>query len=304
MVSPSRRPRVTAGSVTVLSTMLLAAGLLAAGVLRAQVGATAPTLKFEVATVKPNDSLGGGAYVQAIPGRLVMTNFSLRTLILFAYGVQGYQILGEPSWTASDNYDIQAKAEGNPSVNQMEGPMLQALLEDRFKLMVHHETRQMPVFELTVAKGGVKLQPTREGSCTPYAPGSPPPPAAAPGARTIFCGYPRSGVDGLNRTLEGAGVSMKALASNLSRLELHKSVIDRTGLTGTFDVHLKWAVDAPTGPAAGPGVSDNPAVAAPDNSTGPSIYSALQDQMGLKLSSTRGPVEVLVIDHIEKPSGN
>jgi uncharacterized protein (TIGR03435 family) len=222
--------------------------------------------------------------------------------MLFAYGIQGYQIIGEPSWVASDNYDIQAKAEGDTTVNQMEGPMLQALLEDRFKLTVHRETRQLPVFELTAVKGGVKLQPTQEGSCTPYSPDSPPPPAPAPGAfAPPFCGYPRSRVDGLNHTLDGAGISIQTLATNLSRLELHRSVIDKTGLGGTFEVHLKWASDAPTG-LAGP--SDSPGAPPSDSLSGPSIYTALQEQMGLRLASARGPVEVLVVDHIEKPSDN
>src|SRR5260370_24346372 len=129
----------------------------------------------------------------------------------------------------------------------MEGAMLQTLLADRFKLMHHRETRQLPVYELTVAKGGVKLQRTREGGCTPYPVDSPPPPTPAPGApRPRFCGFPRFGVDGLNRTVEGAGVSIAVLAVSLSRSELHRTIIDRTGITGTFDVNLKWMIDGAT----------------------------------------------------------
>jgi uncharacterized protein (TIGR03435 family) len=263
----------------ILSTILLATGLL-----RAQSGPT-----FEVASIRPN-SRGGGTFVQALPGTLAMTNFSLRTLIVFAYGIQGYQISGEPSWISSQNYDIQAKAEGNTSVNQMEGPMLRALLADRFKLVFHRETKQLPVYELTLAKGGVKLQPTKEGSCTPYQTDAPPPPASATGAIQTFCGYPHLTSSGSNRALDGAGVSMEVLGTNLSRLELRRTVIDKTGLTGTFDVHLKWTID--------------PGAAPSDNLTGLSIYTALQEQMGLKLTSAQGPVEVLVIDHIEKPSDN
>jgi uncharacterized protein (TIGR03435 family) len=255
---------------------------------------------FEVASIKPNSSGSGAAYIQPLPGsRLVMKNFSVLQLILSAYGVQSYQISGDPPWISSDHYDIQAKSEGNASVQQMEGPMLQALLEDRFKLMLHRETRQLPVYELTVAKGGVKLERSKEGTCIPYSVDSPPPPPIAPGApRPNFCGYPRSGGEGLNRTLDGAGVSMTVLASRLSPnyvAQLGRTIIDRTGLIGTFDVHLKWTMDASAG-AASPGISDD--------STGPSIFTALQEQLGLKLESAKGPVEVLVIDHVEKPSAN
>lgn len=177
--------------------------------------------------------------------------------------------------------------------------MLQALIEDRFKVMLHRETRQLPVFELTVAKGGLKLRPSKEGSCTPYSMDSPPPAAPAPGSvPPTFCGFPRSGFDGLHRTLEGTGVSIATLATNLSRLELHRTIIDRTGLPGTFDVHLKWSSDAPAGPG-GPGTAP-----APNLTEAPSIFTAVQQQLGLKLESTKGPVEVLIIDHVEKPGAN
>jgi uncharacterized protein (TIGR03435 family) len=257
---------------------------------------------FDVASVKLNTRGGNGSHVQAFPGRLVMENFSIRRLILFAYGVQDYQISGDPSWIGSDYYDIQATAEGNASVKQMEGPMLQTLLQDRFKLAVHRETRQLPVYELTVAKGGAKLQRSKECSCIPYSADSPPLPSPAPGApRSTFCGYPRLGVNGLNRTLDGAGVSMAVLATNLSRTynsELGRNVIDGTGLDGTFDVHLKWTMEGPVSV----GVPGDPGAAPP--SAGPSILTAIQEQLGLKLESAKGPVEVLVIDHIERASAN
>jgi uncharacterized protein (TIGR03435 family) len=257
---------------------------------------------FDVASVKPNTRGGNGSHVQAFPGRLVMENFSMRRLILFAYGVQDYQISGDPPWIGSEYYDIQATAEGNASVKQMEGPMLQTLLQDRFKLAAHRETRQLPVYELTVAKGGAKLQRSKEGSCIPYSADSPPLPSPAPGApRPTFCGYPRLGVDGLNRTLDGAGVSMAVLATNLSRTynsELGRNVIDGTGLDGTFDVHLKWTMEGPVS------ISASGDLSAAQPSAGPSILTAIQEQLGLKLESAKGPVEVLVIDHIERASAN
>lgn len=278
--------------------LCLGSGLVATkGLAQPQNITQTPLPTFEAASVKPNNH-GGGPYPRLRPGRLVMTYFSVRDLIAFAYGVRTDQIPEGAPWIVSDHYDIEATAEGNTSVNQMGGAMLQALLEDRFKLKLHRETRQLPVYELTVLKGGVKLQPTKAGSCTPFSPNSPPASATVPGTpRLPFCGYPRSGADGLNWTLEGEGISIEALAGSLSRLELRRSVIDKTGLTGSYDVHLKWTLD-PLAPAA----SDSPGVPpAPD---GPSIFTSLREQLGLRLESAKGPVEVLVIDHVEKPSEN
>jgi uncharacterized protein (TIGR03435 family) len=192
----------------------------------------------------------------------------------------------------SDHYDIEATAAGNPPGSQMAGAMLQSLLEDRFKLVLHRETRQLPVFELTVVKNGLKLQPPREGNCTPVSPDSPPKPVA-PGAPRLFpCGFPRGGPKGSNWVLGGEDVSMVRLAEALSRVGLGISVIDKTGLAGSFELHLKWTAD----PLA--------SGTAPDDQSGPSLFTALREQLGLRLGSAKGPVEVLVIDHAEKPSVN
>jgi uncharacterized protein (TIGR03435 family) len=261
---------------------------------------TAAAPKFDVASVRPTASTDGRALLQATPGRLMMTNLGLRRLILIAWGIQDYQLAGDPPWIESARYDIEAKADGNPSIQQMEGPMLQALLEERFKLTVHRETRQLPVYELSVAKAGLKLQPSKEGSCAPYAVDAPPA-ATTPGEpRPNFCGFRNPAADGLNRTLERTGVTMTALAANLSRSYnsvLGRNVIDKTGLNGTFDIHLKWVFDPLNGQRSG---SD----ATTPDLAGPSIFTALQEQLGLKLESAKGPVEVLVLDRIEKPSAN
>jgi uncharacterized protein (TIGR03435 family) len=256
--------------------------------------------RFEVASVKQNTGSDGRSFIQAVQGRLIMTNLTLRRMILNAYGLQDYQLSGDPLWANSEHYDIQAKADGNPSVREMEGTMLQVLLEDRFKLTIHRETRQLPVYELAIGKVGAKLQLSNEGSCTPYSEDSPPP-AATPGRpRPNLCGWHTTPGDGLNRTLDGERITMAVLATALSRTyvsQLGRNVIDATGLTGAYDVHLKWAMDSlstPAGPNATP-LSD---------ATGPSIFTALQEQLGLKLESTKGPVEVLVINHVERPSAN
>ena len=255
---------------------------------------------FDVASIKPAANPDGQALLQAVPGRLRMANLTLRRLILNAYGVQDYQLLGDPPWIASEHYDVQATAAGDTSVQQMEGPMLQALLEERFKVTLHRETRQLPVYELAVSKGGAKLPLSKEGSCTPYVEDSPPPPASAPGQPSRnYCGL-NLAVNGQNRTIDGKGVTMAVFAASLSRAytsDLGRTVIDRTGLAGAFDVHLNWSIDPLTGPA-GPGASSPPELAEP------SLFTAVQDQLGLRLESSKGPVEVLFIDRIEKPSGN
>ena len=246
--------------------------------------------QFEVASVKHNISGSDKAYLKATPGRLAMTNISLKRLILNAYDLEDYQISGDPSWIASEHYDIQATAEGNPSVRQMEGPMLPALLEDRFQLTFHRVTRQLPVYELTIAKGGVKLHEAKEGACTPYSVDAPPPPLP----HSNWCGLAGT-EDRLNGALDRTGVSIPQLATRLSRQYvpsgLRRPIIDKSGLTRTFNFHLEWTIDQATS-------------ALPDEATGPSILTATQEQLGLKLESAKGPVEVMVIDHVEPPSGN
>ena len=205
--------------------LLLVAATNAAAFCQTQQPAARP--EFEVASIRLNANADDRAYVQAFQGKLVMTNFSLKQPILFAYDVPRNRVLGGQAWMDSDHYNIQAKSEGNASVKQVEGPMLQALLEERFNLKVHRETAERPVYELTVEKGGVKMQLSKKGSCTPYSVDSPPP-LPVPGApQPVFCDFPGLGADGLNRTLDGAGVSMAKLAASLSRFGLDRTAIDR-----------------------------------------------------------------------------
>jgi uncharacterized protein (TIGR03435 family) len=150
------------------------------------------------------------------------------------------------------------------------------------------------VYELTVEKSGVKMQPSKEGSCTPYSVDSPPPPASG-AAHPTYCDFPHLGGDQLNRTLDGAGVSVAKLAGSLSRFGLDRPVIDKTGLTGGFDLHLKWAVDESAGATV---------PVAADDAMGSSIFTALKEQLGLKLEPVKAPIEILVIDHAEQPSAN
>jgi uncharacterized protein (TIGR03435 family) len=301
-VSQSRRSRIRASTVSAICVYFTRSGFrnrLSLVALLSTVAAFSQTRPaFDTASVKPNDR-GGGAFVQALQGRLVMTNFVPRRLLLVAWDIQDYQLAGDPPWLASEHYDIEAKADGNPSVQQMEGPMLQALVEDRFKLKLHREARQLPVYRLTIAKGGAKLMPSKEGGCIPYAVDSPPPPSAAPGEpRPNFCGFRSAAASGSSRSLDGTGITIAALAASLSRTynsELGRNVLDGTGLPGTYDVHLKWTI--------GDLKATDPANSAADP-PGLSIFTALQEQLGLRLESAKSSVDVLVIDHIEKPSAN
>jgi len=268
--------------------LLLGASLFVSIVL-GEIQALQRIAEFEVASIKPSATISDRAYLQAQPGRLLMQYFSPRGLVLLAYGIADYQVVGGPDWFASDHYDLEAKAAGNATVQQMEGPMLQTLLEDRFKLKLHRETRQLPVYELSLENGNRRLQQSK-AACIPYDVDSPAPPALPSGAsRPVFCGFPRLTSSGQNRTLDGASIGLERLAANLSR-SLRRTVIDKTGLSGTFDIHLEWADDASN------------ATVDPDSSNRASIFTALREQLGLKLESAKGPVEVIVIDHIERPS--
>jgi uncharacterized protein (TIGR03435 family) len=252
-----------------------------------------PHTEFEVASIKRSNAPTNLLRVQPSPGgRLNLDNVPLRFLIANAYDVKDYQIIGAPDWTRTERYDVIAKAEGNASGRQMMGPMLQSLLRDRSKLVFHRETRELPAYLLTLSKKGIKLQATKAGSCTPWTLDSTPPVLAAGQKPPIFCGFRGIGYDGADRMLEIAGATMADLAAALSGA-LRQTVLDRTGLTGIFDVHLKWSPEIVTGPGTWAPSSD-----------GPSLFTAIQEQLGLKLDATKTPVEVLVIDRLERPSEN
>jgi uncharacterized protein (TIGR03435 family) len=238
---------------------------------------------FEVASIKPNVSGAGNRSIHPTPGRLSIFNLTLKDLLMFAYQVKDFQVSGGPGWITADQYDIEAKAEGEPSQDQMKR-MLQTLLRDRFKLALHHETKDFPIYELTVAKGGFKLQPLKQGECITYDPKNPPEPGHK---NSEFCGNLSNG----RGSFDGTSASMADVANMLS-YPLGRTVVDKTGIEGKFRIHLTYAPDEVAGGAA----------ASPD--AGPSIFTALQEQAGLKLESTKGPIEVLVIDHVEKPSEN
>ncbi len=203
-------------------------------------------------------------------------------------------IEGGPDWIHSERFEIDAKTDGQPGVLMMEGPMMQAILEDRFKLKIHRETRQGPVYELALGKGSPKLKPLQDGSCTPVVVGRPLPLLPDGQHRCRNMVSPRGKVD-----IEGGTLPMFA---DLLGMVLDRPVIDKTGITDYFKIQLKFSPDdSPTtrSSAADPGAPA--AVSAPD---APGIFLAIQEQLGLKLVPAKGPVDVLVIDHIERPSEN
>ena len=248
-----------------------------------------PRSEFEVASIKPVE-YSEKAFFQALPGKLAAKNISARALILIAFGVENYQLAGAPEWIGSEQYNLEAKASGSSTIQQMEEPMLQTLLEQRFRLAIHREKRMISGYELRLS-GTPKLN-IADGTCTPFPLDQPPPPANVAGAGgPTFCGYPRirnAGADGHSWAIDGKGVAMRDLARALIRAELHAPVADRTGLSGSFDVHLEWLGDA----------------ANASDSTQAQLYTALREELGLKLETAKVPVEVVVIDHIEKPSPN
>jgi uncharacterized protein (TIGR03435 family) len=234
--------------------------------------------EFEVASIKPNVSGDLGRYIRPAAGRFTVSNMTVKDLLAIAYQVRDFQVSGGPGWINSDHYDIEAKADRNATPKHMAEQMLQALLEDRFKLKVHRETKELPVYELTVAKNGLKIHPAKEGSCSDVDPTKQ---AALNRKPSDFCGY----VGMRGGSLEATKQSISDLATTLSFV-LGRTVVDKTGLKEAFDIHLEFA----------------PNDAA--DSTSPSIFTAVQEQLGLKLESGKGPVEVLVIDQVEKPSEN
>ena len=243
--------------------------------------------RFDVASVKIARPGSMGSRFGRTGGTIEGRNVVLKLLLNYAYGVEGFNISGEPGWMALDRFDIQAKAAPDTSEPQMK-LMMQALLADRFRLQVHRETKDSRVFVLTAARDGIKLQPLKEGSCTPRGPDTPPAPPAA-GQKPV-CGIPQQSANGGNIVIEVVGMDTTAWVRILSSM-LGRTVVNETGLSGPLDLlHFEYT-------------RDDLATAASDSGA-ISISTALSQQLGLKLETARRPLEVLVIDRVEKPSAN
>lgn len=238
---------------------------------------------FEVSTVKINRSGSSASQSHFTQGLFVASNVKLKNVMEYsAYGLPEARIVGGPKWLDSERFDIEAKMDGAAAEQlqklsreqrraQMQA-MFQQLLAERFKLAVHWETQEMPVYALVIAKKGPLLTK-----------------AAKPDGAT--------GTSASRDQLTAKNVTMNDLVRTMTQEfsgELGRVVVDRTGIQGKYDVSLKWSPEMASGDA--------------DNGTaldkGPSLFTAIQEQLGLKLESSKGPVEVLVIDHIEEPLGN
>jgi uncharacterized protein (TIGR03435 family) len=267
--------------------------------------AAGPDPKFDVAVIKPTAPDGAqhscGPPFGAQPGPLqyVLLDCTVRELVGRSWSLRKFEffVAAEPAWISSAHYDITAKSAA--PVNPMQhDKMLQPLLEERFHLKWHREKRQLPVYFLTAAKGGVKLTATAAGSCIPWDRKSPPPfpmPGKPPTCDYILMpGTP----DRLGLGMEGTGVPMSSFASHLTDL-LGRPVIDNTGFAGIFDIHIKFARDSSL---AFGGVPDQPGQAA-ETSGLPNIFTAIR-ALGLNIVAGKGPVDVFVIDSVQRPSEN
>jgi bla regulator protein BlaR1 len=249
-----------------------------------------PLPSFEVATIKPSNASTPGIRLQMTPNMFVTTNASTQELIRFAYNLRSNdQIAGAPTWVASKSFDIEAKEDEALVAELQKLPpadntdqvrlMVQSLLADRFKLKVTHQMKELPVYALVIARDGIKMKPSD--------------PAAGPGAQQQMIRMSGRG------NLTGGDVPISALTNALSRQPETggRVVVDKTGLTGSYSWSLQWTPEsaAPLG-APGPNV-------APDSSE-PTFFTAIQEQLGLKLESQRAPVDTIVIEHIELPSLN
>jgi len=289
-----------AGAGTLALATPVAIGLLHAPALLAQPPATAEApATFEVASIKPGDPGARGVMIRYAPGgRFTAKGTTLKSLIAIAYGVREFQISGGPSWIGSARYDIDAKPEATSDADdprkiatdaqreafeQRQRMRIQALLADRFQLKLGHSTKELPIYVLNIAKNGPKLQESKEESGNRF--------------RGVRMGGPGH--------LTGERVPMKFLAELLAG-SVGRTVIDQTGLKGKYDFKLEWTPDQNQQGAFGGGPRPGPdgPLPPPVDPNGPSIFTAVEEQLGLKLDSQKGPVEMLTIDAVEKPSEN
>jgi len=270
---------------------------------------------FEVASVKANKSgAPGGSFVMP-PGRVTATNIPLKVIITNAYQLSFFQVVGGPDWISTDRFDVVAKAPDGAPPDQTRA-MVRALLKERFKLVAHMETRDTPIYALVRARADDRLGPRLKPSTTDCGPmraqraaaiaeaarsrgGRVPVPSAPGPDEPVVCQMRVSGRGGSTMTYRAGNITMSALAGAL-RTYVGREVVDRTGLSGEYDFDLQFSAPPTTGQTDS-GVPGIP-VAPLDDAA--SIFTALQEQLGLKLESTRGPVELMVIDSADRPTEN
>ena len=251
--------------------------------------AAAPNYQYDVASIKPSTTSGGGSLRPGFtPDGYSARITTIRRLMIAAYGVETFMIFGGPSWLGTERYDVEARMDPsvsdallklNPADRKLaQQKMLQALLADRFKLTVHWETKQMDEYTLVIAKNGPKISVAKPGDT--YANG-----LKGPDGQPIGAGQVRVGRNG---EIIYQGVPISTLVRLLAGIA-EGPVIDKTSLTGTYDFTFQWPPPNQTTPL---------------DPSGADFFDTIQDQLGLKLQQGKGPVEVIVIDHVERPSGN
>jgi uncharacterized protein (TIGR03435 family) len=262
----------------VIAVCSIAIGVLGQASAPAPTNSSTKTLTFDVASIKPDKSMNRGASFETLPDGFRWTNWPLAGLLREAFGVHmDNQIVGLPGWVNSDPYDVEAKVDADTAEAwkkltvkerwKQEGPMMQSLLIDRCQLKFHFEKRELPVYEMVVAKGGLKMKDAA---------------ADEDPSESISSGK-------LTAHAQSTDSIVTALSWDVGRL-----ILDKTGLEGKkFDFEMKWTPD-----------NDRAAAAATDADGGPSIFRAFEEQLGLKLVPDKAPLDVLVIDHIERPSPN
>jgi uncharacterized protein (TIGR03435 family) len=254
---------------------------------------------FEVSTVKPMNSADGRMRIMLTPDGVSYTGVPLQELLRDAFGVEDDRILGAPSWVKTDRLEIEAKVSASdvPKLKDLKydqrRQMLAPLLADRFNLKFHHESKELSTYALIISKGGLKLKEAKPGDKYlnglkgPNGPGGPHMLMIGPGQLT------------------GQGIDIAHLLNALSDQGIDRTIFDKTGLTGEYDFTLQWKPEDASAPMSG-GLGGSP----PGNGgttasdSGPSLFTALQEQLGLKLEPQKGPVDVIVVDHIERPSPN
>lgn len=274
-----------------LRTMLLLGAIAASHVALTQTAHSpateAATPRFDVASIRENTThdqhTHNSIYNSWSNSQFRATNVPLKMLLQFAYGIAESRIYGGPEWLGSTTFDIEARSDASVDAQMAKLPpdeakqqklaMLQALLADRFQLVTHTETRELPVFELVVAKGGAKFKPSDAQGTT----------------------ISQSGGTGIHRIhVQGSDNTIELLARELSEA-VGRNVLDKTGIDGRYDLTLRWMPDDAPPPLLN---------GEPDPNPPPDIYTAIQEQLGLRLEPAKGPVPVLVVDHVEMPSAN
>jgi uncharacterized protein (TIGR03435 family) len=241
---------------------------------------------FEVATIKPSgpDDAKTGRYIRMQSAhRFEVRNYTANGLIAAAYDLNPRAISGGPAWSGSDRYEIVAVAPGDlrPTYDE-QMVMLKKLLTERFNLMFHREKKEFSIYELTVAKGGPKITE----STAPFD-------EASNVTSTLFPAA-SGGID--HALMPAHNVTMQQFASVLQRAILDRPVVDKTGLSGRYDFDLEWTPDeSQFGGQLPPGAPD---------AAKPGLFAAMQQQMGLRIEAARGPLDVLVIDRLDRPSEN